>query len=137
MKVLRRRREVTDLNVVFGASLQEALEAPAGMLGTLTFVTVRQKQNDAAGPLPFRFCRDDELIDDGLGAVSKIPKLRFPKAKHVRIIERVAVIETEYGSFRKKTIVNANSRLLLSQMIERNERASWFVLIKTGLPSAE
>src|SRR5207247_9861069 len=55
MKVLRRRREVTDLNVVFGASLQEALEAPARMLGTLTFVAVRQKQNDPAAPSPFRF----------------------------------------------------------------------------------
>src|SRR5438046_6444662 len=99
MKLLRRRREVTDLNVGFCASLHEALEAPAGMLGTLPFVAVRQKQNDPAGPLPFRFCRDDELVDDGLGTVSKIPKLRFPKAKHVRIIERVAVIETEHGSF--------------------------------------
>src|SRR5437773_10432421 len=106
MKVLRRRREVTDLNVVFGASLQEALEAPAGMLWTLTFVTVLQKQNDAAGPLPFRFCRDDQLIDDGLGAISKIPKLRFPKASHVRIIERVAVIDTEYRSIRTKHSAN-------------------------------
>src|SRR5207249_7276991 len=137
MKVLRRRREVTDLNIVFGASLQEALEAPAGMLATLTLVAVRQKQNDPAVPLPFRFCRDDELVDDGLGTVSKIPKLRFPKAKHVRIIERVAVIETEYGSFRKKTIVNANSRLLLRQMHERNVRVARFGIIKNGMPSAE
>ena len=85
------------MDVVFGTGLQETLEAPAGMFGTLTFVAMRQKQNDATRSLPFRFCRDDELIDDGLRAIGEITKLGFPQTKHVRIIERVAVIETEHS----------------------------------------
>ena len=137
MKVLRRGREVTDLDVVFGAGLQETLEASAGMFGTLTFVAVRQKQNDATGPLPFRFCRNDELIDDGLGAVGEITKLRFPQAKHVGVIERVAVIETEHGRLRKKTVVNADPRLLFRQMHERDVGFARFGVIKNGVTRAE
>ena len=64
------------------------------------------------GPLPFRFRRDDELIDDDLRAVRKIAELRFPEAKHVRIIERITVIEPEDRGFGEKAVVNANARLI-------------------------
>ena len=115
MKILRRGREIADLDVVLGASLKEALEPRAGMFRALAFVAVRQQQHDPARPLPFRFRRDDELIDDGLRAVRKIAELRFPQAKHVWIIERVAVIESEHRGFGEQTVVNANARLFFGR----------------------
>src|SRR5438067_13773385 len=82
------------------------------MFGALAFVTVRQEQDDPARPLPFRFRGNDELVDDGLRAVRKIAELRFPQAKHARIIERITVIEAEDGRFREQAVVNANARLI-------------------------
>src|SRR5438552_9377112 len=137
MKVLRRSGEITDLDVIFGTSLQETLKATAGMFRALAFIAVRQEQNDPARPLPFRFRRDDKLIDNGLGTVGKITKLRFPKAQHVWVIERVTVIETEHRRFRKKTVVNANACLLFGQMHERNIWVPRFGVIKNGVPSAK
>src|SRR5207302_873969 len=78
VEVLRRSREIADLDVVLRAKLQETFEASAGMFRALAFVTVRQQQRDSARPLPFRFRGNDELVDDRLCAVGKIAELRFP-----------------------------------------------------------
>ena len=112
MKILRGCRDVADLNVVFGAGLQESLKSRAGMLRSLPFVAMRQKQNDPARSLPLRLRRHDKLIDDRLRAIREIAELRFPKAKHVWVIERIPVIKTENGRLGKKAVVYANAGLL-------------------------
>ena len=104
MEVLRGRGQIADLDIVLGAGLQESFEARAGMLGALAFVAVWQKQDDAAGPLPFRFRRDDKLIDDGLRAISEIAELRFPQAQHFWVIERVTVVEPKNGGLGKRLL---------------------------------
>src|SRR5947207_3159638 len=110
VKILGGRRDVADLDVVLRARLKKALEPRAGMLRPLSFITVRQQHHDAAGALPFRFGADDELIDDRLRAIREIAELRFPEAEHVRIIERVTVIESEHRGLGEETVVNANAR---------------------------
>src|SRR5438132_12922306 len=56
---------------------------------------------------------------------------------NLRVIERVAVIETEHGSFGKLTVVNTNARLLLREMHERNIRFTCFSVVQHGMPAAE
>src|ERR1044071_8382745 len=101
MKVLRGGGDIADLDIIFGAGLEEALESRAGMLRALSLVAVREKKHDPAGPLPFRFGPGNELVDDDLVAVGEIAKLRFPKAEHVRVIERIPIVESEDGRFRE------------------------------------
>ena len=137
MKVLGRCREIADLNIILGGKLEKTLEATARVFRTLSFVTVRQKQHDTARPLPFRFGRNDELIDDRLRAIRKIAELRLPQAKHVRIIERVTVIETEDGGFRKQTVIDANALLLLTQMHQWHIRRAGFRVVKNRVTRAE
>ncbi len=55
MEVLRGRAGVDHLHVVFGAQLQEALDAGAGMFGALSFIAVRQQKHQAAGLAPLGF----------------------------------------------------------------------------------
>ena len=55
VKVLRRSAGVADLDIVFGAQLQEALQAGAGMFRPLAFEAVRQEQHQAAQALPLGF----------------------------------------------------------------------------------
>jgi len=47
MEILHRIRRLADLEIVTGGELQEALGPGAGVLRALTFMTMRQKQNDA------------------------------------------------------------------------------------------
>ncbi len=44
VKILRRRREVADLDVILRTGLEEALEPRAGVFRSLAFVAMRQEQ---------------------------------------------------------------------------------------------
>src|SRR5262249_40600286 len=99
VKILGGSGEITNLNMVLGPCLQKALQPRARMLGALPLVAVRQQEHDSAGPLPFRFCRDDELIDDRLRAIGEITELRFPEAEHFWVVERVTVIKPKHRGF--------------------------------------
>src|SRR5438067_7931177 len=76
MKVLTSVSGVADLQIVLGAELQEPLQAGAGMLGALPFISVRQEQHDPAHSLPFRFAAGNELVDDRLRAIREAADLR-------------------------------------------------------------
>src|SRR5262249_30833138 len=86
MEVLGGRRRLNDLNVIFRAEFQKALEARAGVFRTLSFHSVRKQQSDAAKPAPLLFRGGDELIDDHLRDVPEITKLSFPEHQAVRRI---------------------------------------------------
>ena len=107
VEVLRRRGRDGDLDVVLGAELEEPLEPGAGVLGPLPFVAVRQEHDQPAGPAPFRLGRGDELVDDDLGAVGEVAELGLPHDQHVRLIERVAVVEAEHGRLGEQAVVDA------------------------------
>jgi hypothetical protein len=99
MEVLRRRRWLTDLKVVFGAQLQEPFDAGARVLGALAFVPVRQEQRQSGEPPPFIFGRRDALIDDHLRIVREIAELRLPQHQRFGVITAVAVLEADDGCF--------------------------------------
>src|SRR5205085_2896838 len=90
-----------------------------------------------AGPLPFRFRRHDELVDDDLGAVRKIAELRFPETEHVRVIERVAIIEPEHRGLREQAVINADTRLVGREMEQRHIRLAAFRVVNKRMAGAE
>ncbi len=137
MEILRRGGQIADLDIVIGAGLEKAFEPCAGMFRPLSFLSVREQQHYAAWLLPFRFGGNDKLIDEHLRAVGEIAKLRFPNAKHSRIIEGVTVIEPEHSGLRKRTVVNANAGLLLRQMHERDVGLAGFGVVKNRVPRAK
>ena len=77
-------------------SVQEALDARAGMLGTLAFVAVRQQQHQAAGLAPLGFGAGDELVDHDLRAVGEVAELRLPQ--HQRQTDRPRCSQTQSPS---------------------------------------
>ena len=108
---LCRTGEVADLNVVFGAGLEEAFEACRGVLGALAFVAVGKEHDDATEATPLRFGTGDELVDDDLRTVDEVSELGFPDAEHLREVEGVAVVETEDGGFGKQRVMHAEHGL--------------------------
>ena len=92
---LRRGRQVTDLDIVFGAERKEALEARARVLWTLPFKAMWEEHHQPAEPVPFVLGADDELVDDHLRAVREIAELRLPDHERVRPVEAVAIVKAK------------------------------------------
>src|SRR5512139_83991 len=78
VEVVRGRRAVRNLHIVFCAHLQEALEPRRGMLWSLPLVAMRQQTNEARHPQPFALPGGDELVEHDLRAVREVAELRFP-----------------------------------------------------------
>ena len=100
MKILRRRRRLADLNIVFPRQLQKSLNPRARMLGPLTFISMGQQHHQSRRQIPFIFAGADELIDDHLRAIREITELRFPRDQRFWIIAAIAILETQDTRFR-------------------------------------
>jgi len=85
VEVVRRRRAVGDLHVVFGGHLQETLETRRGMFRSLALIAVRQQADEAGHSQPLAFARRDELVEQHLRAVGEVAELRFPHRQRIRL----------------------------------------------------
>src|SRR5207249_1127513 len=83
MKILRGGRRITDLQIIFGAELQKALQPRARVFWSLAFVRVWQQQRQTRSLLPLVLAGRDVLIDDRLGDIVEIAELRFPHHQRV------------------------------------------------------
>src|ERR1700730_19178841 len=79
VEILRGIRGLANLEIVASRELQETFNARARVLRSLTFITMRQKQNQPREQSPLVFAGADELIDDRLGDVGEVPELCFPQ----------------------------------------------------------
>src|SRR5262249_35170307 len=113
VKILGRRRQIADLDIIICTKLQKSLKSWPGMFRALTLVSMRKEKNYAAGSLPFRLGTDDELIDYDLGAVGEVAELCFPHAKQVRVIHRISVVKPQNSCLGKHAVVDAKSSLVL------------------------
>src|ERR1700728_624417 len=118
MEVLGGVGGLGDLDVVARSELQVALDAGAGVLGTLTFVAVREQHGYSAEKAPLVFGSSDELIDDDLRAVGKVAELRFPQDQGFGVVAAVAVLEAKDARFRQDGVVNAEGGLVGIEVVE-------------------
>ena len=116
VEVLRRGGRLADLHVVFGGELQEAFESRARMLRPLAFVAVGQQHHDSRREIPFVLASADELVDDHLGAVGKVAKLRFPEHQGFRVVAAETIFEAEAACFGERGIVNFAKGLIGRKM---------------------
>src|SRR6185312_13892975 len=107
------------------------------MFGTLAFVTVRQKHDEAAHAKPLGLTRSDELIDDDLRAVGEVAKLRFPERERLGLGRRIAVFEPEHRFFRQQGVDDLEARLTFAHMLQRVVAGLVFLIAGGGrtLPS--
>src|SRR3954466_9813748 len=84
VEVVGRIRRLRHCERILGSQLEEPLQASGEVVGALTFVAVRQQQDDARLLSPLRLTRNDELINDRLSAVGEITKLRLPEDERLR-----------------------------------------------------
>src|SRR6202165_4966135 len=118
MKILRSRRRLANLHVVFRGELHEARQPRAGMLWSLALVAVRQKHHQPRRKVPLVLTRADELVDDDLCAVGEIPELRFPQNERLGIVTAKSIFESQAARLGKRRVVNLAESLLLGKMRE-------------------
>src|ERR1700761_6538998 len=92
------------------------------MLRPLSFITVREKNDNAAQQSPLVLARRDELVDDDLRTVGKIAELRLPHHQRFGIIAAVAVLKAEHSSLREDRVIHLKLRLIIRKIIQRNQR---------------
>ena len=71
------------------------------MLRPLAFIPVWQEHRHARRLFPLVFRRGDVLIDDGLRAVAKVAKLRFPHHEGIARYYCVAILKSQDTFFRE------------------------------------
>ncbi len=137
MEVLRRGRTVRDSYVCLCGKLQEALEAPARMVGTLAFVSVGEKKHEGRSLSPFRPRRGHELVDHYLCIVYEIAVLRFPDNQSPRLLDIVAVFKTDGGVFCERTVVRFERSLCRADRLERRKNSAVLDVVICQMPVAE
>ena len=121
VEVLRRRRQVADLDIVLRTLLEKAFQPRARVLWPLPFVAVRQQQDQAAVTLPLGLAADQELIDDHLRPVDEVAELCFPEDQRAGRIPGIAEIKAEHRRFGQQAVVDAERCLLGPEGVQRVE----------------
>src|SRR5204863_9688557 len=98
-------RAVRDADVALGAELEEPLHAATRVLRARALVAVWQQQGEPRGLAPLGEARDEELVDDDLGAVNEIAELRLPQHQRLGGLDAVAVLEREAGLLGERAVV--------------------------------
>ena len=86
--------------------LEEALEASARVLGTLAIKAVWQEEDEGRLLVPFALPRDDEVVNDVLSHVGKVPELGLPHDQRQVALERIAVLEAQHGSLGQRRVAH-------------------------------
>src|SRR5215207_6536468 len=126
MKILRGRRRVTHLKIVFSTQLQVSLQPRARVFWSLSLVTMRQQHHDSRRLLPLVFRSCDVLIDDRLRAVTKISKLRFPQNECALRNDRIPVLKPQHAFFRQRAVKHFKSRVGVCRRTKLRQRRPRF-----------
>ena len=120
MEEVGRRGVVGHDHVVFGAELQESLQAGARVLRTLSVIAVRQQQRDVRTLSPLGLCTGNELIDHDLSTVCEVAKLCFPDRKTILGHRGIAVFKAHDGVFGQGAVVDAQACRRLRKRVQRD-----------------
>src|ERR1700738_2507070 len=90
------------------------------MLGTLTFISMRQKQSKPRQTAPLGFAGADELIDDDLCPVAEIAELTLPNRQAMRLGRRESVFESHDRLLGQYRVGHRERGLVGSQVLQRH-----------------
>src|SRR5690606_39722678 len=77
------------------------------------------QEHHQSGPLPpLGAAGREKLVDDHLGGVGEIAKLRFPQDEGVGCEHVVSVLKTQYGSFGKGAVVYGEGGPRLAEKVQ-------------------
>ena len=137
MEILGGGRAVGDPHVQIGRELEEPLGPGAGVIRPLPFVRVREEQHQRRTQPPLAARRHDELVDHHLRAVDEVAVLRLPDHQPRRLLDVVAVLETDHRVLGQRAVVDLEGGLRLRQRLQRRVHAAGLDVVEHGVTMAE
>src|ERR1035437_7193172 len=137
VEVLRGRRAVAHLHVVFGAEREVALDTGARVFGALPFVAVREQHHQAARLSPLLLAAGNELVDHDLRAVGEIAELRFPDDQRQRLGHGVAEFEAQHGVLAERAIEHLKAPLVGRDVLRGHVTLAGFGIVEREMALAE
>jgi len=134
---LRSGRAVGEPQVDIGGHLKKALRAGAGMIGTLSFVRVRQQQHERWPQPPLATARHEELVEHRLRAVDEVAVLRFPDHEPGRFLDVVAELVADQRVLGERTVDDFERGARLRHVLQRHEPSTGPGIVEHGVPVAE
>ena len=137
VEALGGRGGVDDRAVVLCGELEKTLEAGRRMLWTTAFVGVGEQQRETTLVAPLGAAAHDELIDDHLGDVDEIAKLRLPQ--HERVVARrgVAVLEAEAAGLCQRRVAHLEAGAGRLDVLERRVLRAVDGVVQDGVAMRE
>ena len=86
------------------------------MLWSLALVAVRQQEHQRWFLAPLGAGGRQELVDDDLRAVGEVAELGLPQDQRLWCVDAVAVLESQAGVLRERTVVDAERGLCLGHV---------------------
>ena len=107
------------------------------MLRPLPLVSVGQQHGQSAKPVPLILATGNKLIDNHLGAVGEVAKLRLPDHEAAGGRGGIAIFESQYRFFGQKRIIDSEGRLLRTQLLQGHIRLAISLIVKHRMSMAE
>src|SRR5690348_4066229 len=104
MEIIGSSSDISDYHIQLGTHLKKTFNSAAAMFGPLSFIAMWQQHYQSIHAMPFLFSACHKLIDDNLGAVSKITKLGFPQNQVIRIRHGISVFKSQNCIFTQKRV---------------------------------
>ena len=89
------------------------------MVWSLSLEPVGQEQYNAGSLAPFLFSRGNEFINNGLGSVDEVTKLRFPEHEGIGAFDGIAILETQGCVLAEQTVIDPQPGLILGHVHQR------------------
>ena len=107
------------------------------MLRSLSFKTMGKKQYEIGNSTPFILSAHYKLVNNHLSPVGKITKLCLPDSQHAWIIQRVTIIKSKHGGFRKQGVIDTKLSFAILHLKEWNISRTILGIIPCGMAVAE
>src|SRR5438874_2375707 len=107
------------------------------MIWSLPFVPMRQQQHQSRLLSPFGSSGGNKLINNYLGHVGKIPKLRLPQHKRARRVHTIAVLESQSPAFAQWAVIDRKRRTRLRKVLKRNIGRSCMLIMQYRVAMTE
>src|SRR5258706_1406743 len=137
MKILCRSGWIGNPHVGFSSQSKKTLDARTGMIWSLAFISMWQKQNQRRCESPLRSPREQEFIKHRLSDVDEVTVLRFPHNESFWSLHIIANFKTNCASLAQRAIQNFKRGFDLRDGLHRYITLICFRIIKSGMPLTE
>ena len=116
--------------------LQKPFQARGRVLRALAVVAVREQDGEAVLAEPFGLAGAQKLVEDDLGAVCEIAKLRLPEDQRVWVLQSIPQFKPEHAKLGERRVGDGEvvAGLAFKDVVERGVARAGRLVVDHGVP---